>query len=89
MSSCLLCGLSVALLQVWPPPGLAEKGFLSRVCITVQVNGSGARLASWVSPAISTRTGHIRYPGFQSSSVCGFAPWAPHLPTNATWEVER
>ena len=87
LSACLMCTAVIGVIQLWPPPGWAERGYLTRLCITAKLGGQ-SRLASWVSPAISARTGHIRYPAIQGSSICGFAPWAPRLPANATWEVE-
>ncbi len=88
LAACMSCALAAGLLQVWPPPGLAEKGFLTRLCITVSVGGYN-RVASWVSPAISARTGHIRLPSIEGRIVCGFVPWSPSLPANSTWEIER
>jgi hypothetical protein len=88
VSACLMCVAVVGLVQLWPPPLLAEHGYLTRLCVTAKL-GNQSRVASWVSPAISARTGHIRYPAIQGSSICGFAPWAPRLPANATWEVEQ
>jgi len=88
VSGFFLCVASVGLIQLWPPTPLVEHGYLTRLCVTAKL-GNQSRVASWVSPAISTRTGHIRYPSIQGTSLCGFAPWAPRLPANATWEVEQ
>lgn len=86
--TCLFGMVAAILLEAWPPPGLAEHGYLTRLCVSVKITGH-ARMASWVSPAISARTGNIRKPSVQGHTACGFMPWSPRLPANSVWEVER